>query len=78
MKKKKYDTHNEYIEREEEGKVELKVVERTMTFDVYFQGLIKTKSSILAHHKAPMKSFAEAKGLKEASKEEFDKLFENY
>lgn len=69
-------------ENKEPEKVELKIVkkeERKMTFSVYFQGLIRLNPSIMPHHKAPMESFAKANGINnEASKTEFDKLFETY
>ena len=55
-----------------------KIVKREMSFDVYFQGLLKKNSKILPHHKAAMKKYAETKGLKIATEEEFDRIMRLY
>ena len=49
-----------------------------VSFDAYFQSLVKEKKSIQKHHKAPMRKYAESKGVLEATKEEFDRLFRLY
>lgn len=48
-----------------------------VSFEVYFQILLKEKK-VLAHHKPPMRQFAEAKGLSSGTKSEFDELFKTY
>lgn len=61
---------------ESEDKRELKIV---LSFDLYFVGLMAEKRGlILPHHKAPMKKYAEAKGIIQGTKEEFDELFKVY
>jgi len=49
-----------------------------ISFDAYFQMLMSTEDRILVHHKAPMRRYAEQKGLEDATKEEFDKIFKLY
>lgn len=50
-----------------------------MTFDVYFQKLMRIGSNIYLHHKAPMRQYAESKGLIGAVTEaEFDDAFRDY
>jgi hypothetical protein len=50
-----------------------------ISFDAYFSKMMKEKSHVLLHHKAPMREFARAKGLKDtASIEDFDRIFEQY
>ncbi len=49
-----------------------------ISFDVYFQKLLKVRKSVLAHHKAPMMKYAEQKGALKASEAEFDEIFKNY
>jgi hypothetical protein len=48
-----------------------------MTFDVYFQVLLKERK-VLAHHKPPMRQHAEANGMSSATRTEFDELFKSY
>jgi len=55
-----------------------RVEKTTISFDTYFQILMKLKPGILAHHKAPMRNYAESKGLKRATREEFDQIFRLY
>lgn len=70
-KKNKNKEESHYFE-----KIELKA---KMSFDVYFQGLMQSKrGSILPHHKAPMRKYAENAGLTQATKEEFDEVFRLY
>lgn len=59
-----------------DNKIQLKV---KMSFDAYFQGLMKEKKGyIMAHHKAPMRRYAEKQGITEGTKEEFDQVFRLY
>lgn len=51
--------------------------EELMTFDVYFQVLLKERK-VLAHHKPPMRLHAEANKMASATRTEFDKLFKSY
>ena len=51
---------------------------RILSFDVYFQTLMRKDSKVQSHHKAPMRKYAEAKGLIEATEEEFDRIFRLY
>ena len=53
------------------------VSEESMTFDVYFQILLKDRK-VLSHHKPPMRLYAEAQQMKSATRTEFDKLFKSY
>lgn len=55
-----------------------KIYKRVFSFDAYFQGLMRENSKIYPHHKAPMKKYAESKGLTEATKEDFDRIFRLY
>ena len=55
-----------------------KIVERVISFDAYFQLMMKKSSSIAPHHKAPMRKYAESKGLKEATEKEFNRVFRIY
>lgn len=51
---------------------------RIISFDLYFQLLMKKGRKIYPHHKAPMLKYAEQAGLVEATEEEFDSIFRNY
>lgn len=57
--------------------VQEKVSEENMTFDVYFQILVKERK-VLAHHKPPMRQFAEANEMSSATRTEFNELFKSY
>jgi len=57
--------------------VQKEVSEEDMTFDVYFQILLKDRK-VLLHHKPPMRQHAEAHSMKKATRTEFDKLFKSY
>lgn len=48
-----------------------------MNFEVYFQILLKERK-VLAHHKPPMRQFAEANGIESGTRAEFEQLFKNY
>lgn len=56
---------------------EAPIQESEMSFDVYFQIALKERQ-VLAHHKPPMRQFAEANGKMSATRTEFDKLFKSY
>jgi len=49
-----------------------------MSFDLYFQKLMASGNNIQAHHKAPMRKYAESNGLIEATEDDFDRIFKNY
>lgn len=51
---------------------------RVMSFDVYFLKLMAVDNKVHNHHKAPMKSFAEQKGLMTGTEEQFDEIFGSY
>ena len=55
-----------------------KIEKPIISFDVYFQILMRKNARILAHHKAPMRNYAESNGLKKATKEDFDRIFRLY
>lgn len=55
-----------------------KKIDLVVTFDAYFQGLMSGNPHILPHHLAPMRQFASSKGLKQGTKEEFDRVFRLY
>lgn len=67
---------SESIEKQHNKKSENKI-EHTISFDAWFSNQLRTGKNF-AHHKAPMKNFAKASGIMEATKKEFDKLFESY
>lgn len=69
---------NEDILNTELPKPSRKLIKREMSFDVYFQGLLKKNSKIQPHHKAAMKKYAETKGFKVATEEEFDRIMRLY
>lgn len=60
------------------SKTSLKKVPQLISFDAYFQGLMRTDSKIYLHHKAPMKKYANKNGLSYATLEQFEKLFKAY
>ena len=67
----------------DEPKIEKKIQEekeaKKVSFDAYFQLLMRQHLEILKHHKEPMKKFAQAKGLKEEHTiDEFEKIFKKY
>jgi hypothetical protein len=72
-KLKKYDVETANLIKE----VQEEVSEESMTFDVYFQILLKDRK-VLAHHKPPMRQYAEANTMKTGTRTEFDKLFKSY
>lgn len=51
---------------------------RVMSFDVYFCKMQAKNKKVQAHHKAPMRCFAEQRGLKDATEEQFDEIFRSY
>ncbi len=56
-----------------------KKLRKLITFDAYFMKLVRNDPKILPHHKAPMRQYAESKGLEGAATEEDFKLaFERY
>jgi hypothetical protein len=75
---------NNAVELDKEQKEEVpatpirKLEKRKISFDVYFSLLMKKRPGIFPHHKAPMRKFAENNGLKEATEEEFDRIFRLY
>lgn len=64
-------------EKNVEVKPQSKSSERIMSFDVFFQLRIR-QGKALAHHRAPMRKYAESLGLTEGTQKEFEKLFERY
>lgn len=81
-KKRRKDEDIVQLEEEKSNNRRRKKAEQEkdkISFDAYFQQLMRQHMEILAHHKAPMKRFAEGKGLKgPCKKEDFDKIFEKY
>lgn len=73
-KAKKKEEKTEVIEEFKPRKKKVRV----LSFDAYFQLLLKEKKSIQKHHKAAMRKYAELRGISEASKEEFDRVFRIY
>ena len=69
-------------DREKEKTVDTsrqKKLDKVISFDVYFQKLMRDRPHVLIHHKAPMRKFAEQKGLKDAATEaEFEEAFKLY
>lgn len=57
--------------------VSLEDQEEKMSFDVYFQILLK-EQKVLAHHKPPMRQYAMADGKTSTTLTEFNKLFKSY
>lgn len=50
-----------------------------LSFDAYFSGLmVEKRGFIFPHHKAPMRKYAESKGIIDGTKAEFDELFKVY
>lgn len=75
MSKVKYiknDLESDY--RQELGDTQ----ETELDFDLYFQKLMTKSLNVLPHHKAPMRKFAESKGLTKATERQFDEVFKNY
>lgn len=72
-KLKKVDLEADKLMKE----VQAKESEEKMTFDVYFQILLKERK-VLAHHKPPMRNHAEANKKSSATRIEFDELFKSY
>ncbi len=50
---------------------------RVMSFDVYFSKLVAT-GRVQSHHKAPMRSYAEQRGVTEATDQRFEEIFRSY
>lgn len=76
---KKEEIENKLADVAQESvKASRKIVKRVLSFDVYFQGLMKKNPKVYAHHKAPMRTYAESKGLSVATEEEFDRIFRLY
>ena len=76
----KKEKNKKEIKKEEikETIKEDKEEEQKVTFDVYFQRLMQRHMKILAHHKAPMRKYAEGKSAASATEEKFNKIFESY
>lgn len=77
--KRELELDSKEIETEQESSFEeVPKVKPLMSFDAYFSKLVHTKGMML-HHKAPMRNYAEAQGLKDlATEAEFDSVFERY
>lgn len=57
----------------------LTIDSRLISFDVYFQTLMRKDSKIMLHHKAPMRQYAESNGISGlATEQEFDAVFSRY
>jgi hypothetical protein len=69
---------NRKNELESEYRTGNKEAATVLEFDLYFQKLISKDDKIYPHHKAPMRCFAESKGLMKATEAEFDEIFKNY
>jgi hypothetical protein len=67
----------EAIEADNLREVDLEGVAEEMTFEVFFAILLKEKR-VMAHHKPPMRQFAEASGLMSTTRSEFEQLFKSY
>jgi len=85
MSKEKNNRTDLYLEKkdanassEDNTKNSKKLEARVVSFDLYFQMLMKKNPKVYAHHKAPMRQFAEAQSMLEGSEENFDKLFKSY
>lgn len=76
-KSKKNDLQSEDREFPDKGTVAVQEP-RVMSFDVYFCKMQAMDPKVYAHHKAPMKLFAEQKGLRDATEEQFDEIFGSY
>lgn len=48
----------------------------TISFDTYFQKLLNTRQGVHKHHKLAMQQYA--KGLDEATEEQFNEIFRSY
>jgi hypothetical protein len=72
---------NKYRKRQVEADNLLKEtsqsVEREISFDAFFQILLK-EGRVLAHHKPPMRHFAEVNGIVSGTRAEFEQLFKSY
>jgi len=49
-----------------------------ISFDMYFRKMLVTREGTHQHHKLPMKQYAEANGLVEATEEQFEQIFRSY
>ena len=77
-KNRKYDKLDDDTAIEEVVvKKEPKEVKPKISFDTYFE-ILKKKSKVAPHHKAPLKLYMYKKGLETATLEEFDKAFSKY
>jgi len=65
------------VELETDNLMEEVQEEECITFDVYFQILLKERK-VLAHHKPPMRQHAEANEMSSATRTEFNELFKSY
>jgi hypothetical protein len=72
---------NKYRKRQAEADKLLKETsqsaERAISFDTFFQILLK-EGKVLAHHKPPMRHFAEVNGITSGTRAEFERLFKSY
>jgi hypothetical protein len=72
---------NKYKKRQVEAdklvKESSQSVENEMSFDAFFQILLK-EGKVLAHHKPPMRHFAEVNGMISGTLAEFERLFKSY
>ena len=78
MSEQKYKNSVKLIKETEASSALKNEDKRIISFDLYFQSLMKREPRILAHHKAPMRKYAEGKKVLEATQEEFDELFKFY
>ena len=70
---------DEEVVRKKTAAPSRKKAELLISFDAYFMKLMRMNPKILPHHKAPMRKYAESKGLKGAAKEEdYEKIFKSY
>lgn len=49
-----------------------------ISFDEYFRKALALNPEVHNHHKAPMRSFAEQRGLEVGTEKQFDEIFKSY
>lgn len=79
--RKKELESEEKVEEVQESKAPKKsdAPSQVTSFDAYFRKLMNKSSKIQMHHKAPMRKYAESKGLgQSASEKDFDEAFKTY
>ncbi|NIU02215.1 MAG: hypothetical protein GWN01_15335 [Nitrosopumilaceae archaeon] len=78
MKKEKKKKDELKSEKKSKRSHNNREVEPVISFDAFFNKMVKNRSDVHPHHKAPMQAFASKRGMLSATEKDYKKLFSSY